>query len=151
MTSTRNPLNDFILTPQQQNLLFAALNSNKPTNSPSNPGLSQSPMSFSGSPGQGLDSFQTSPDLDYEYDFGGPDSSFDFSINDGTQPKMIADLPGSSAKARSESTETESPDKRSHPDDDDDNGGAKRRESEDKVAKKPGRKPLTTEPSSVSI
>lgn len=149
MTSTRNPLSEFVLTPQQQNLLFAALNSNKAGNSVSNAALTQSPMSFSGSPGQGFDSFQTSPDLDYEYDFGGPDSSYDFSINDGTQPKMIADLPGTTAPARSESTDAETPDKRSHPDDDEDNnGGAKRRESEDKVAKKPGRKPLTTEPSS---
>ncbi|KAK3381343.1 transcription factor PAP1-domain-containing protein [Podospora didyma] len=153
MTSTRNPLSEFLLTPQQQNLLFAALNSNKPGNSLTSNSLTMSPLPLDGSPGRGVDSisnFQESPDLDYDYDFGGADSSFDFSFDHGNQPKMIGDLPGGSSAARSDSADTESPDKRSHPDDDDEDeqGGAKRRESEDKVAKKPGRKPLTTEPSS---
>jgi AP-1-like transcription factor len=111
-------------------------------------------MSFNASPSQGLDklgSFQNSPDLDYDYDFTGADSSFDYSMDNLDQPSLIGDLPGSSLNGRSESAETESPDKRSHPDDEEDEtNGAKRRESEDKVAKKPGRKPLTTEPSSVS-
>lgn len=153
MTSTQNPLSSFILTPQQQNLLLAALNSNRQQgNAASHSALTQSPMSLGGSPGQGLgatSSFQNSPELDYDYDFGA-DSSFDFSMNDGTQPKMIGDLPRAPAAPRSDSADTESPDKRSHPDDDDDEdnvGANKRRESEDKVAKKPGRKPLTTEPS----
>lgn len=35
--------------------------------------------------------------------------------------------------------------------DDDDEGGGKRRESEDKSGKKPGRKPLTSEPTSVCL
>ncbi|KAK3384513.1 transcription factor PAP1-domain-containing protein [Lasiosphaeria ovina] len=154
MTSTRNPLQDFILTPQQQNLLFAALNSNKPGTNLTNAALSLSPPPLDASPDKGPDtvnSFQESPDLDYDYDFGGPDSSFDFSFDHSNNPRMIGDLPGASS-SKSDSPETESPDKRSHPDDDDDDedlpGGAKRRESEDKVAKKPGRKPLTTEPSS---
>ena len=60
---------------------------------------------------------------------------------------MIGDLPPGPSTAKSDSADAESPDKRSHPDDDDEEeNGAKRRESEDKVAKKPGRKPLTTEP-----
>jgi len=156
MTSTKNPMSDFILTPQQQNLLFAALNSNRTNNNNnlSSAALSLSPSSFT-SPAQGPDatgSFQNSPDLDFDYGFTGADSSFDFSFDDTTQPKMIGDLPGSSTNGRSESADTESPDKRSHPDDEEEEegNGAKRRESEDKVAKKPGRKPLTTEPSSVS-
>ncbi|KAK3316147.1 transcription factor PAP1-domain-containing protein [Apodospora peruviana] len=156
MTSTRNPLQDFVLTPQQQNLLFAALNSNKPgapsTVATSNSAMNLSPLAFDGSPTQGLDaidSFQNSPDLDYEYDFGAPDSSFDFSFNDTDQPKMIGDLPTAPSTTSSGSPEGDSPDKRSHPDDDEDeNGDAKRREGGDKIAKKPGRKPLTTEPSS---
>lgn len=152
MTSTKNQLSDFILTPQQQNLLYAALNSNRTGNSnPSNAALSLSPMAFNASPSQGLDnlgSFQNSPDLDYDYDFTGADSSFDYSMDNAGQPKMIGDLPGSSVNGRSDSADTESPDKRSHPDDDEEEetNGAKRRESEDKVSKKPGRKPLTTEP-----
>ncbi|KAK0629169.1 transcription factor PAP1-domain-containing protein [Bombardia bombarda] len=153
MASAQNPLQGFVLTPQQQNLLFAALNSAKPA-STSNSALNMSPLSFDGSPTQGADTvsnFQESPELEYEYDFGGPDSSFDFSFQDGDRPKMIGDLPGAPSTSKSDSPESDSPDKRSHPDDDDDeeeNGGAKRREGEDKVAKKPGRKPLTTEPSS---
>jgi len=153
MTSTKNPLSDFVLTPAQQNLLYAALNSNRTANN-QNAALGLSPVSFSASPSLGLDtlgSYQNSPDLDYDYDFTGADASFDYSMDNTDQAKMIGDLPGSSVNGRSESAETESPDKRAHPDDDDDEEEAnepKRRESGDKVAKKPGRKPLTTEPSS---
>ncbi|KAK4174589.1 transcription factor PAP1-domain-containing protein [Triangularia setosa] len=151
MASTRNPVHDFILTPQQQNLLYAALNSNRKGTTQANPGINMSPLQFNGSPLQeNLGSFQGSPDFDYDYDFTGGDSTLDFSFHDGNQPKMIGDLPGTSDGGKSDSPDdTESPDKRSHPDDDEDETrGPKRRESEDKVAKKPGRKPLTTEPSS---
>ncbi|KAL2017161.1 hypothetical protein VTK56DRAFT_2530 [Thermocarpiscus australiensis] len=150
MTSTRNPLHDFILTPQQQSLLFAALNSNQPSNVLANASLNMSPVQIDGSPLQqsdGLGSFQGSPEFDYEYDFPGADSGFDFSFDDSNQPKMIGDLPGATKAPKSDSADTESPEKRSHPDDGE-SSGAKRRESEEKVAKKPGRKPLTTEPSS---
>ena len=155
MTSSHKPAQGFMLTPQQQTLLFAALNSNRPATGPSSAGFGMPPLQFDGSPVQGgdsLSSFQNSPDLDYDYDFAGPDSSFDFSFDDTNQPKMIGDLPGTKRPARSDSADSDSPEKRSHPDDDDDeeNSGAKRRESDEKVAKKPGRKPLTTEPSSVS-
>lgn len=153
MTSAQNPLEGIILTPQQQSLLFAALNSNRgnnglSNNAPSNNGLNMSPLQFDGSPVQD-ESFQTSPDIDYDYDYAGPDSSFDLSFDTGNQPRMIGDLPGAKRALRSDSSDPESPDKRSHPDDDEGSPGAKRRESEEKVAKKPGRKPLTTEPSSV--
>jgi AP-1-like factor len=152
MTSSQNPLQGLILTPQQQSLLFAALNSNRPNNGQQNPGFNLSPLPFNGSPVQGTDglsSFQNSPDLDYDYDYAGADSSFDFSFDDANQPKMIGDLPGTTRATKSNSPDSESPEKRSHPDDGE-SSGAKRRESEEKVAKKPGRKPLTTEPSSVS-
>ncbi|KAL2130307.1 hypothetical protein VTI74DRAFT_6657 [Chaetomium olivicolor] len=145
MSSTRYPLENLILTPQQQSLLFAALNSHRPNNVPQNNGLNMSPLHYNESPLQG--GFQSSPDFDYDNDFAGPDSSFDISYDDPNQPKMIGDLPGTKRQTRSESADGESPEKRSHPDDGEDSG-AKRRESEEKVAKKPGRKPLTTEPSS---
>ncbi|KAH8897056.1 PAP1-domain-containing protein [Thozetella sp. PMI_491] len=156
MASARNPLNDFVLTPQQQSLLFAALNSNRPASGTPNSGFGPSPSTVNQSPLETNDgaSFQESPFLDYELDFGGADSSFDFSFDNGNGAKMIGDLPGTStpkSDTKSDSPESETPDKRSHPDDDDDdepNGGGKRRESEEKVPKKPGRKPLTTEPSS---
>ncbi|KFA62979.1 hypothetical protein S40285_06845 [Stachybotrys chlorohalonatus IBT 40285] len=147
---------NFILTPQQQNLLFAALNSNKAAaaaaGSSSNTAISLSPESFKSPTMPTTDShqFQESPFLDnYDYDFG--DSSFDFSFasNNGDQPRMIGDVPGTEA---SDSPENEASDKRSHPDDEDDEDSpgneAKRHGSSDKIPKKPGRKPLTSEPSS---
>ncbi|KAI1472760.1 PAP1-domain-containing protein [Daldinia caldariorum] len=165
-------LQNFILTPQQQNLLFRALTSNQPggsNNSPNN-GLSLSPESSTKSPVQNQqgtpnidvqnsisNGIHESPFLDYDYDLG-PDTSFDFDFTHDGQAKMIGDLPGTSPgtspkeNSKSSSPENDSPDKRSHPDDDDDDdteeGGGKRREGEGKIPKKPGRKPLTNEPSS---
>ena len=154
---------NFLLTPQQQSLLFAALNSNKQQQqqqqqltaspAPNNP-ISLSPTSFQNSPVQQKNprnGVQESPYLDnYDYDFG--DSSFDFSFNAEDQAKMIGDIPASS---KSDSTENESSEKRNHPDDEDDEDSPgndpKRRESTEKVPKKPGRKPLTSEPSSVCL
>ncbi|KAI5464632.1 AP-1-like protein [Mariannaea sp. PMI_226] len=147
---------NFLLTPQQQSLLFAALNSNKqqsPATNASNH-MPLSPTSFQASPMQSKNNqnqaFQESPFLDsYDYDFG--DSSFDFSFasNADEGPKLIGDLPDA---ARPDSADGESPEKRSHPDDEDDSStpgkDPKRRESTEKVPKKPGRKPLTSEPSS---
>ncbi|KAK7753892.1 DNA-binding transcription factor yap1 [Diatrype stigma] len=160
-----NALPQFILTPQQQNLLFRALTSNQPaTNDKSPEDNTLSPQSLTTSPTQnqsnsGLDLTegpQESPFVDYDYDFG-PDGSFDFDFNADGNAKMIGDLPGSGGSqsskddSKSSSPENESSDKRGHPDEDDDDdideGGGKRRESE-KVPKKPGRKPLTNEPSS---
>ncbi|SPJ84216.1 related to AP1-like transcription factor [Fusarium torulosum] len=156
---------NFLLTPQQQNLLFAALNSNKQqlSGSTTNNATSISPASIHNSvaaqqkpaPATG---YQESPFLDnYDYDFG--DSGFDFSFASEDQPSMIGDIPTAADSANndasvalSDSPETETPEKRSYPDDEDDEDSPgqdhKRRESTDKVPKKPGRKPLTSEPSS---
>ncbi|KAH6618064.1 transcription factor PAP1-domain-containing protein [Chaetomium sp. MPI-SDFR-AT-0129] len=150
MASSQNPLQGLVLTPQQQSLLFAALNSNRPSNGQSNNGFNPAPLQYDTSPvqGGGISSFQNSPDFEYDYDFPGADSSaFDVSFDDVNQAKMIGDLPGSKRSLKSDSADADSPEKRSHPDDEE-SPGAKRRESEEKVAKKPGRKPLTTEPSS---
>lgn len=146
---------NFFLTPQQQNLLFTALNANKQQQANQKSGLSLSPTSFKPNPLQSLDNagFQESPFLDnYDYDFD--DSGFDFSFaNEAAQANMIGDVPDSAMSAKSDSTETESPEKRSHPDDEDDDASpgneSKRHEGSDKVPKKPGRKPLTSEPTSV--
>ncbi|KAI1737395.1 PAP1-domain-containing protein [Xylaria scruposa] len=170
MASARpNILPNFILTPQQQNLLFRALTSNQPNNAKADQG-SLTPDSLTTSPAQNQKSLafhepnvpSESPFLDYDYDVG-PDSSFDFDFsNEGQlddQARMIGDLPGDSPdssdgakdNSKASSPDNESSDKRSHPDDDDEEegeNGAKRREGEGKVAKKPGRKPLTNEPSS---
>ncbi|KAK0383623.1 hypothetical protein NLU13_9534 [Sarocladium strictum] len=145
---------NFLLTPQQQSLLFAALNSNKQSNTINNPPTA-SPAVFNSAaaPGNGqANSFNDSPFLDnldtLDYnDFG--DSSFDFSFANGDQ-SIVGDT--SVATIKSESPENgDAHEKRSHPDDEEGTpveSDAKRRESTDKVPKKPGRKPLTSEPSS---
>ncbi|KAH6647634.1 transcription factor PAP1-domain-containing protein [Truncatella angustata] len=153
----------FILTPQQQALLFRALTSNQPANeSPQTNSLSLSPAALHKSPPQNNTNgsgVQDSPFLDYDYSFGPDSSGFDFDLGLDNTDSMIGDLPGTSLnndKSSNSSDKGSSPDndihdKRSHPDDDDDDdkeGSAKRRESEGKVPKKPGRKPLTNEPSS---
>ncbi|KAJ2892003.1 PAP1-domain-containing protein [Zalerion maritima] len=155
---TSNPLpntNGFILTPQQQNLLFAALNSNNPNNtSPHNSALSMSPTSINQSPHPNNDvsAPQDNSFLDYDLSFN-PDSSYDFDLGgidgDMSQGQMIGDLPGtSSSDTPASPDQTE---KRSRPEDDDEEeeeSSPKRRESTEKIPKKPGRKPLTSEPSS---
>ncbi len=144
----------FFLTPHQQSLLFAALNTNKQAASAAaapNP-VSLSPSSFKNSPGSNValaGGYQESPFLDnYEYEFG--DSSFDFSFAGNEQGDMIGDMPSTSDK--SDTPDDDSHEKRSHPDEDDDDleNDAKRHEGSEKVPKKPGRKPLTSEPTSVS-
>jgi hypothetical protein len=81
---------------------------------------------------------EESPFLDY----ADGDTSFDFDNPD--DDLMIGALPGD--------TPADSSEKRKSPDDDDDDeGGGKRREGDDKQAKKPGRKPLTSEPTTVSL
>lgn len=116
--------------------------------------MDPSPVSYDTSPQQ--NGFEESPLVDYDYEFTNGDTSYDFSFADDSQAKMIGDLPGSngsgsgsgSDKGGSDNNDNE---KRSHPDDEDDEeGNAKRQETGEKVAKKPGRKPLTTEPTSVS-
>ena len=75
--------------------------------------------------------------------------SFDFDNAD--DDLMIGALPGGSPSGKNGEDSNE---KRKSPDDDDDDddeGGGKRREGEDKQAKKPGRKPLTSEPTTVGV
>ncbi|KAG6036828.1 hypothetical protein E4U41_005484 [Claviceps citrina] len=146
---------NFLLTPHQQSLLFAALNANKQrsTSPPTANGLSLSTNMLPSPPTQLAEGagVQESPYLDsYDYDFG--DTSFDFSFasagGDGAQATAHA-VPGT---VNSDSTEGEAHEKRSHPADEGDDSSLgndpKRRESAEKVAKKPGRKPLTSEPAS---
>ncbi|CAH0016435.1 unnamed protein product [Clonostachys rhizophaga] len=147
---------NFVLTPQQQSLLFAALNSNNPqlSGSSSSPGLSATPKPFKSEPEQGLGGGQGFTDNslmygNYDYDFA--DSSFDFSFADGDQTAhTLADAPETVQSESSDGDANESNEKRSYPEEDEEDEGksAKRRESTDKAPKKPGRKPLTSEPSS---
>lgn len=129
------------LTSDQEDLLMAALN---PNQSPPERSVSakrkldlQNPNStptMSSAPGSGnLDFSDDSPFLDFDPDLG--DDTFDFDEN----TRMIGDIPGELHEKR-KSVEGKG---------EDEEGGGKRRESEDKTGKKPGRKPLTSEPTSV--
>jgi AP-1-like transcription factor len=106
--------------------------------------LTESPLQ---APGSGtLNGFDESPFIDYDYEFDA-DGSFDYDLGNDSQRQMIGKLPGSSLDG-----DNDTPDKRSHPEDDGDeeDGGGKWREGDEKAFKKPGRKPLTSEPTSVS-
>jgi AP-1-like transcription factor len=152
----RNQAPHFYLFPHQQNLLFAALNSDTAPGVVNALRMSTSPtimapMAFEESPlqapGSGtLNGFDDSPFIDYDYDFDA-DAGFDYDFANDPQGQMIGKLPGSSSDG-----DADTHDKRSHPDgeDNDEDGGGKRREGDDRSSKKPGRKPLTSEPSSVS-
>ena len=140
------------LTNTQQDLLLAALSSNKPNTmsnsqriptvkrSPSDPDQTIMPNTLYASPQQApsrdnfssLD-FDTSPYLDYP----NGDTSFDLDEHDLGGQEMIGPL----HDKRKITDEDE---------DEDEEGDSKRREGDDKQAKKPGRKPLTNEPTTVS-
>ncbi|ERT01900.1 hypothetical protein HMPREF1624_00195 [Sporothrix schenckii ATCC 58251] len=152
MASNQN----FLLTPQQQELLFAALNANRLTGgssgmSPNGAGVTDTPVTTK--PTDLINSIADSSFLDYDYSFDGADTSLDFSL-EGDQSNFIdnddADADDAKTDSAPSNADNDSPDKRSHPDDEDEDDGiiAKRHESTEKVPKKPGRKPLTSEPSS---
>jgi AP-1-like transcription factor len=158
-TTNSNPVNphSFTLSPHQEELLYAALNSNKNPSidtfsHQSNERLPMAPSSFAESPldapGSGtLNGFEESPFIDYDYEFDADGTGFDYDFANDSQAQMIGNLPGTSSDGDADGN-----DKRSHPDDDgdDEEGGGKRREADEKASKKPGRKPLTSEPTSVS-
>jgi AP-1-like factor len=138
--------------------LFAALNSNKSGPVDTNALFTDPAMAASGfdnspheAPGSStLTNLDESPFIDYEYDFdndGLADGNFgDYDFSNMSQHQMIGAIPGTSSDG-----DNETHDKRSYPDDDEneDEGGGKRREGDEKSSKKPGRKPLTSEPTSV--
>jgi len=134
---SRQSTDGLFLSRDQQDLLMAALNSNKSSNQQSKQIATPQNINFTptmSAPGSAnLDFSDESPFLDFD-----PDADFDESFDFDENARMIGDIPG------------ELHDKRKSLDgkDDDDEGGGKRREGEDKTAKKPGRKPLTSEPTS---
>ncbi|CAK7205532.1 DNA-binding transcription factor yap1 [Sporothrix eucalyptigena] len=152
MASNQN----FLLTPQQQELLFAALNANRPVAGPTgvSPNTAVTDAPATTKPADLINSIADSSFLDYDYSFDGADTSLDFSLGNGDQTSFLENEDGDADDTKTDSApsnaDNDSPDKRSHPDDEDDEegGSAKRHESTEKVPKKPGRKPLTSEPSS---
>ncbi|SLM34591.1 Yap1 redox domain [Lasallia pustulata] len=170
--TTFNP--DLYLSPDQQELLRTALSSNssgrrgiyqaypasatdttKPSAPRSNSDRStqlngagvvshemyESPIDqVQGSGALGSLGFDDSPFLDYDLD----DGNFEW---DNSGDQMIGNLPGTSGNEE----DTELHEKRKGHGEDQDNedgGGGKRREGEERTTKKPGRKPLTSEPTS---
>ncbi|OJD33949.1 bzip transcription factor (ap-1) [Diplodia corticola] len=170
-TTNNDPFNSHpYLSPNQQDLLMAALNSNNRGGRPAGSTNSQAKKPSDGNPSQqflldGLDPNFFPPDgagagfdnFNLEespyVDFLDGDTGFEFDPND-TSDLLIGSLPGDQAQSSTSPDqpgadgENETGDKRKSPDDDDEEaeGGGKRREGEDKTAKKPGRKPLTSEP-----
>ena len=158
------------LTSNQQDLLRAALASNRPsfdntrepsshtkqalsapkqpaqmlqTNSDGN--MFASPQQLLGSGSLGTFDIDNTPFLD---SLDG-DNSFDFESGQVDGQDMFGSIPDSAANA------ADSPEKHmkrknsSDQDDEDEDPDSKRREGDDKIAKKPGRKPITTEPTTV--
>lgn len=147
------------LSPEQQQLLLQALASGQNKQAPrrpmSNSAFPMQPTSLEASPEQRnaiYNDLHTSPYMDnYDLDFG-VDSSFDFDAS--VLSNHVPD--DGSGSVKSDSPENEGAEKRTRDEEDDDEvspGGsdAKRRENGEKVPKKPGRKPLTSEPTSVSF
>jgi AP-1-like factor len=157
----------FYLDSKQQDLLLAALASNQQDPSALFPGMDSSnalagsqfpyPVDAAFDPNFFASPQQTTPATGFSngsldespfVDYIDGDHGFDFDGENGDL--MIGALPGDSPKGKNGEDGTE---KRKSPDDDaeDRDGGAKRREGEDKQAKKPGRKPLTSEPTTVGF
>ncbi|GLA06735.1 DNA-binding transcription factor yap1 [Aspergillus niger] len=146
------------LSPDQQDLLLAALSSNNPPAKQQNnshpPASKSDPESTPGTTG----SYNMSPAFDPSNPHSGglgygddespfldfnPELDFDFQGSEN----LIGDIPDSLPQ----SEEPEPGEKRKDIDGDADENeasGKKRRESDEKAAKKPGRKPLTSEPTS---
>ncbi|KAF3492385.1 Chap1 [Arthroderma uncinatum] len=131
------------LSPDQQDLLLAALSSN---NQPTKPGPQSNLGSANGSSGNEL--FDSPPQdipgsgqLSFDPDdspFLGLDLDAEFDVSDQV---LIGDLPGAEGEQHGQREKRKSLDGVEDAD-----TGKKRKENEDKVAKKPGRKPLTSEP-----
>lgn len=153
------------LSPNQQDLLAAAPSSNQPSGlkkAPAKPktlmapekenGVSSMPNGYhsnsddylnpSAQPTPTFPQADDSPYLGFDLDVEG-DDQFDFDSNEN----LMDDFPPDSSLVDSGDLH----DKRKSVDgkDDDDEGRGKRRETEGGKAKKPGRKPLTAEPTSV--
>ena len=154
------------LSPDQEELLRKALSSNTNKSSPqlSRNGTSSATRSSSDpkkpqqttdymangsnmftspvqeTPGSGqLSNFDESPFLDFDLD----DGNFDW---DNSGDQLFGDLPGTESYVDGEHHDKR---KASIEDEDEEEGTSKRREADDKTAKKPGRKPMTGEPTTV--
>ena len=158
---------DLSLTPSQEGLLRTALSSNNPRSSSPKSSATYSAHAPSSSdprrninatmanganiitsplqqtPGSGnLSNFDESPSfLDYDLE----DGNFDW---DNSGDQLFGELPGTEFNDDHEHHDKR---KASTHDEEEEEGSSKRREGDEKGAKKPGRKPLTGEPTTVSL
>ena len=135
------------LNHNEQNLLLNALKSNKagdavPSTDTLNPDLTQL------APDSGFfDPSLLESDFPQDFNWDLDANTIDELRNENGQTSSQ-----NSADADDASPISQDGKRKDHPDDDDDDASTgKRREGEEKVAKKPGRKPLTSEPTSVSF
>ena len=125
-----------------------ALNSNQPAGRRGDSkSLSYSPTTLA-NPGSGQLGFSDdSPYLDFDPEGEFDEDNFDFD----SSARMIGDLPDDDEDNNDTINHLHDKRKSIGDNDDEEEGGGKRREGEDKTAKKPGRKPLTSEPTSVCL
>lgn len=145
----------FLLNQHQQDLLFAALNSNSAPLDPTpnmNMGIGFNNSPLQAAPGSAITApLDESPFVDYDYNFDdavGDFGEFDFSTM--PQGQMIGAIPNTGAASSSDGDAPQH-DKRGLSEDDlenDEHDEKRREQDEPKGAKKPGRKPLTSEPTS---
>ncbi|KAL9110474.1 MAG: hypothetical protein Q9227_005018 [Pyrenula ochraceoflavens] len=95
-------------------------------------------------PGSGDLNFDGLPPTDSPFLDFDPEADDQFDFGDLNGQDLIGDLPDSANEDHDLHEKRKSVDGK----DEDDEGGGKRRESEDKISKKPGRKPLMNEPTS---
>lgn len=172
MNNTQKPATiygpNLTLTEDEQALLRTALSSNSPRTSatpsfgPRPAGRNTAARMSNGTPTQSSRNTMMSDSDEYRSpDQDGPIPGFDadgspmvdFDLEDGNfewdnNGDLFGDLPN---LPTDDGTEHHDKRKKSTDDDDDDEeGSGKRRESDDKAARKPGRKPITGEPTTVS-
>jgi AP-1-like factor len=148
-----NFFNQSALSQEQQDVIIAAFNSNRQDQtSDAQPPSSASFDFASGSLANPIFAGFSQPELNGNFseqgflDYLGSNNNFDY---DSIAPEDTVDDPTSPTLY---DEDNDLHDKRKSPLDNDseENGTAKRREGDEKTARKPGRKPLTTEPTSVS-
>lgn len=141
-----------VLGPEERKLLLAALNSNKASGktTASSPPSKVPDTTASVNPAA-LDASlpHTSNGLDFDDPtfptFAVTDNSFDVGFDPDDSLNDLSDFSPPEADGDNDFGE-----KRKSPGDDEDHGDLKRRDSDEKQVKKPGRKPLTSEPTTVS-
>lgn len=147
---------NFVLSPHQQNLLFAALNSNRAsTNSLLQdadadtiaPATFDTTAPLQAPVDRNLTNLDENPFIDYDYDFDNEASYGDFDFSGLPQGQAVGGLPSVGTPSDGD---VPTHDKRglSDEDENEDEPEGKRRDGDDKTSKKPGRKPLTSEPTS---